>query len=108
MNLSNFFPKFMGVGALACALLLGGCAGDESNGGGGKKIAKSPTARPSLTGLTTRFDVSGGSATSGNTNGADGGAVAIVPLTAAWFKARLRLPRSTTTSSRRLFSPTTP
>lgn len=80
MNLSNFFPKFMGVGALACALLLGGCAGDEDNGGGGTKIAKPPTARPSLTGMTVRFDVSGGSATSGNTAGRNGGQVQFVPL----------------------------
>lgn len=80
MNLSNFFPKFMGVGALACALLLGGCAGDEDNGGGGTKIAKPPTARPSLTGMTVRFDVSGGSATSGNTAGRNGGQVQFVPV----------------------------
>ncbi len=49
---------------LGMALILGACGGgDSGGGGGGPGYAPPPTARPTLTGLTTRIDASGGAGT---------------------------------------------
>lgn len=66
----------MALAALvACTAFLGGCSGDDDSGGGGggSKIKAPPTARPNLSGMSARIDVSGGNATAGNTTGGNGG-----------------------------------
>lgn len=80
MKPGRWFYNVMGVGMLASALLLAGCGSKDEGGSSTKKIPPPPTARPSITGMAVRFDVSGGSATSGNTNGQSGGMCTIAPI----------------------------